>query len=196
MAKNRERRLALLDAGLRVLAREGGRGLTHRAVDNEAGLPQGTCVNYFRSRDQLFQALGERIFERLTPSPEELEESSAKPPSRARFVELMHELMERVRAQPELQLALLELRLESTRRPALEQALTKTLRRAFDLDVAFHEKAGLPGGRTEVILLHLAMGGLILNTFTLPGVLEVAERDELIGTIVARLVPPASASGR
>lgn len=189
MAKNPERRLAILDAGLRVLAREGSRGLTHRAVDSEAGLPQGTCVNYLRTRDALYHALGERIFERLTPSPEALEESSAKPPSRARLIALMHELMERIQVQPELQIALLELRLESTRRPALERTLTETLRSSLELDVAFHARAGLPGGRLEVVLLHLAMEGLILNTFTLPDVLEVAGRDEFIDELVTRLVP-------
>lgn len=192
MPRNDERRTLLVDAALAVLAREGSRGLTHRAVDAEAGLPKGTCVNYLRSRDALFQAMGERIFERLTPSPAELDAKVKHAPSRGRLVTLMHELMQRAHAQPNLHVALLELRLESTRRPELARALTATLRRALALDVSFHETAALPGGRCEVVLLHLAIGGLILNTVTLPEVLEVAGDEDVVRTLVTRLVPESS----
>src|ERR671914_3930 len=51
MAGNPERRAALVDAGVEVLAREGARGLTFRAVDVEAGVPVGTASNYFTGRD-------------------------------------------------------------------------------------------------------------------------------------------------
>ncbi|MEM9696644.1 MAG: TetR/AcrR family transcriptional regulator, partial [Myxococcota bacterium] len=50
MAKNEVRRRALCDAAIRVIAREGGRGLTHRAVDREAAVPRCTTSNYFRTR--------------------------------------------------------------------------------------------------------------------------------------------------
>ena len=39
MARNDDRRRALADAGLEVLADAGARGLTHRAVDRAAGVP-------------------------------------------------------------------------------------------------------------------------------------------------------------
>lgn len=190
VAKNEERRRCLLDAGLTVLARRGSRGLTHRAVDALAHVPAGTCGNYFRSRGELLFALGERIFERLVPSDAVLARSALEAPSRERFVELMQELMERVLAQPELQLALLELRLESTRSPRLAEALTTTLRKYLELDLDFHRRAGLPGGQREIELLHLALGGLILNLVTLPEVLGIGtERDEIVRVLVERLVP-------
>ena len=68
-------------------------------------------------------------------------------------------------------MALLELRLEATRRPALRESLTATVRARFEADVAFHEQAGAPGGRQAVALLHHAMEGLILDQLTLPGAL-------------------------
>ncbi|MGQ5635868.1 MULTISPECIES: hypothetical protein [unclassified Streptomyces] len=43
MRQNPARRTALLDAAIEVLAREGSRGLTLRAVDKEAALPTGTA---------------------------------------------------------------------------------------------------------------------------------------------------------
>ncbi len=187
MAKNEERRRVLVDAGLTVLARSGGRGLTHRAIDREAGLPQGTCGNYLPSRDALFEAMGARIFERLTPSEEELGDSADEPPSRVRMVVLMQELMGRVLAQPELQLALLELRLESTRRPALEKSLRSTLQAALQVDLDFLEAANLPGGRRGVELLHLAIGGLILHTVTVPAELGLGDIDEVVADLVERI---------
>lgn len=65
MVKNDSRRRTIADAGLTVLAREGSRGLTHRAVDIAAQVPTGTTSNYFRSRDVLIEGLVERIGERL-----------------------------------------------------------------------------------------------------------------------------------
>ena len=69
MAKNEARRNALADAAITVLAREGSRGLTHRAIDAEAGVPLGTTSNYFRSREKLIAGLVERIGIRLSPTP-------------------------------------------------------------------------------------------------------------------------------
>jgi DNA-binding transcriptional regulator YbjK len=44
------------DAALRVLGESGSRGLTHRAVDAAARVPQGTTSNYFRTRSSLLAA--------------------------------------------------------------------------------------------------------------------------------------------
>jgi DNA-binding transcriptional regulator YbjK len=58
-----DRRLVIADAALRVLAAEGARGLTHRAVDAEAALPQGSTSYYFRSRGALVKAAASRLCE-------------------------------------------------------------------------------------------------------------------------------------
>jgi DNA-binding transcriptional regulator YbjK len=55
------RRDTLLDAAIRVLGERGMRALTHRAVDAEAGVPAGSTVNYFSSRNALFEAIVERV---------------------------------------------------------------------------------------------------------------------------------------
>ncbi|WP_333619798.1 TetR/AcrR family transcriptional regulator, partial [Dietzia sp.] len=117
MAKNSERRRALADAGLHVLAREGARGLTHRAVDAEAGVPTGTSSNYFRNRDALLRGLVERITERLAPSEEFLAERRGLPPSRELFAEYVRSIVDRLLGEREVTIALFELRLESIRRP-------------------------------------------------------------------------------
>ncbi|MFJ8011318.1 TetR/AcrR family transcriptional regulator [Streptomyces sp. NPDC096339] len=56
-----DRRTLLADAALGVLADEGIRGLTHRAVDRQAGMPPGTTSAYFRTRAALLTALVTRL---------------------------------------------------------------------------------------------------------------------------------------
>jgi AcrR family transcriptional regulator len=166
VVKNPERRNLLADAGLRVLAESGARGLTHRAVDAEAGVPTGTASNYFRSRDALLGALGERIFERFAPDPAVVERLSARPPGRELFVDYLRYILERTTAHPELTRALIELRLEAARRPGLAEILGATLRGGYRDDVAFHATTGLPGGALEIALLHYALDGLLLDMLT------------------------------
>ena len=87
----------------------------------------------------------------------------------------MRRVLERVLARREVYIALLELRLEATRRPALRASLTATVRARFEADVAFHEQIGAAGGRTVVELLHHALEGLFLDQLTLPDAIGSAE---------------------
>lgn len=59
-----DRRTLLADAALDVLADEGIRGLTHRAVDRRAGLPPGTTSAYYRTRAALLTGLVTRLVQR------------------------------------------------------------------------------------------------------------------------------------
>ncbi|MFJ8537820.1 TetR/AcrR family transcriptional regulator [Streptomyces sp. NPDC093591] len=56
-----DRRVLLADAALDVLADEGIRSLTHRAVDRKAALPPGTTSAYFRTRAALLTGLVTRL---------------------------------------------------------------------------------------------------------------------------------------
>ncbi|MBM2614895.1 TetR family transcriptional regulator [Actinoplanes sp. LDG1-06] len=156
MVSNPQRRDLLADAGLRVLARAGARGLTHRAVDQEAGVPVGTTSNYFRSRDALLSGLAERIFARMAPSADELE------PLREQ-ADFLRDIVRRTTREPDLMRALFELRLEGARRPELGRLLAGTLHRSYAEDVAFHASTGLPGGAFEIALLHYALDGLLFD---------------------------------
>jgi AcrR family transcriptional regulator len=187
---NPARRSALADAGLRVLADAGARGLTHRAVDTAAGVPTGTTSNYFRSRDALLGALAERIFERLTPSAARLDPLAAQPVSVALVAAYVRDIVDRVLDAPELTLALLELRLEATRRVSLAPILGRTLASGYQGDIAVHVGRGLPGGAREIELLHYAVDGLVLDRLTAsihaPG--AVVDVDGVIDDLVRRIV--------
>jgi DNA-binding transcriptional regulator YbjK len=58
-----DRRAVILDGALLVLAEQGMRGLTHRAVDHVAALPAGSTSYYFRSRAALVTGCVERLLE-------------------------------------------------------------------------------------------------------------------------------------
>ncbi|WP_151478185.1 TetR/AcrR family transcriptional regulator [Streptomyces albicerus] len=194
MASNPERRAALVDAGVEVLAHEGARGLTFRAVDGEAGVPVGTASNYFTGRDDLLRQIDARLHERLAPDPKVLAELMKAPKDRSLVTAFMHDLMARAQRDRTGYLALLEMRLEATRRPELRASYTKTIRGDLEYGMEFHREAGLPGGDETVTVLYLAMLGLLLEHLTLPGVLEgvlpgVSVPDGLVERIVTTIVP-------
>ncbi|MFI6059489.1 TetR/AcrR family transcriptional regulator [Streptomyces sp. NPDC051286] len=199
MVRNPERRTALVDAAIEVLAHEGARGLTFRAVDTRAGVPAGTASNYFANRDDLFMQACTRITDRMTPDPVGVEEAMRPAPSRELVTELMRWLMQRMAADRTSYLAMLELRLEATRRPALRDRLNRTIRANLDESVRFHREAGLPGDADAVLVLYLAMTGLLLEHLTLPDVLTGSETvdaphtdavlDRLVETVVTRIIP-------
>ncbi|MFD5181701.1 TetR/AcrR family transcriptional regulator [Streptomyces sp. NPDC058372] len=110
------------DAALALLAERGLRGLTHRAVDEAAGLPQGSTSNHARTRLALLRTVVRRQAEReaalLTPpagpgtaagGPGELTEA------------LAHALHQYLTDHRPLLVARYELALEATRRPELRE---------------------------------------------------------------------------
>ncbi|MET8867644.1 TetR family transcriptional regulator [Nonomuraea sp. NPDC004580] len=186
MRKNPERRQALIDAAIEVLAREGARGLTFRAVDTEAAVPPGTASNYFANRDDLFTQVGGRIYERLLPDEATVTRSREGVQDEARYAELMHELVDRISAFNSGYLALLELRLESTRRPELRAVLTKRIREDIDANIGYHAASGLPGDSTSVVLLYLTLNWLIVERLTLPDIFTEQEVHDLVDAAVRR----------
>ncbi|MEU4948167.1 TetR/AcrR family transcriptional regulator [Streptomyces lavendulae] len=186
--RNDQRRTALVDAAIEVLAKEGARGLTFRAVDNEAAVPIGTASNYFRNRDELLTQAGARVYERLQPDEETIARQQTAGRDRETYVTLMRELVGRVASFRTGYLALLELRLEATRRPELREILTTRVRADVDANVSYHEASGLPGDAMAVKLLFLALNWLIVEQLTLPDVFSEAEREELVTAAVERIV--------
>ncbi|MEU7217346.1 TetR/AcrR family transcriptional regulator [Nocardia iowensis] len=185
---NPERRQALLDAAIEVLARDGARGLTFRAVDKEAAVPAGTASNYFANRDDLLTQAGSRFYERLQPTEETMAKLAEGPKSLAHIVELMKETVGRIESFRTGYLALLELRLEATRRPELRAVLTERVRADIDFNVRNHLDAGLPGDEKSVLLLYLALNWLIVDRLTLPDVFTEEQGQELIEAAVDRAI--------
>lgn len=129
-----ERPTAIADAGLRLIAREGLRGLTHRAVDAEAGLPIGSTSYYFRTREVLVSACVRRLIE-LDLLEIDATEIAARPMTADQLGRLGGELMWHwITVDGHRHLARYELLLESRRRPEVAADLLAArdeLRRAM-----------------------------------------------------------------
>lgn len=115
-------RAALIaDTAIDLLASRGLRGLTHRAVDEAAGLPQGSTSNHARTRAALLTAAVRRLAEREARilGPAELPRLSAGP---ARLAEAIATALHRsLTDHRHLLVARYELALEATRRPELRE---------------------------------------------------------------------------
>ncbi|MFF8958774.1 TetR/AcrR family transcriptional regulator [Streptomyces sp. NPDC014894] len=190
MRQNLARRAALVDAAIEVLSRDGARGLTFRAVDTEASVPKGTASNYFANRDDLLNQAGARIYERMRPDDATLASMSEGPATRERTARLVRDVVERIATFRTAYLALLELRLEATRRPALRAVLTERVRQDVEANVSGHLEAGLPGDADAVRMIYLAANWLVVERLTLPEVFPAAEAGDLIASLVERLLPP------
>lgn len=188
MARNVQRRALLADAALRLLARQGSRGLTHRAVDAEADVPLGTASNYFASREEIIDAILSRISERLTPDAHVHAELAEQPPNAETFAAYLRDIVHRLSEDRDAALALFELRLEATRRPHVAQALAAWRRTGLREDVAFTDQAGLPATAADILLFHYALDGLIFDHLTVP-IDEDANPYDAVNAFVQRLLP-------
>lgn len=187
MARNPERRTHLADTAVRVLAHQGSRGLTHRTIDVEAKVPKGTASNYFATRDEIIDAIVARIGERLSPDPRVHAELAKRSPGIELFTDYLRDIVRRLMAEPDVTIALFELRLEATRRPHVAEVLARWRRDGLAADIEFNTSMGLPGEAADISLFHYAIDGLVLDRLTVP-LDEDADVDALVETLVHRIL--------
>ncbi|MBL1100695.1 TetR/AcrR family transcriptional regulator [Streptomyces coffeae] len=141
-APARSRAELIADTALALLAERGMRGLTHRAVDEAAGLPLGSTSNHARTRAALLEAAVRRLAEREARVliPEEMppwsggpddahgaygahgpDDAAAADPLGALADALALALHRSLTMQRDLLIARYELALEATRRPELRE---------------------------------------------------------------------------
>ena len=163
---NAARRDRLADAAIEILAREGARGLTHRAVDAEAAQPSGTTSRYFRTRDALLAGAVERVrdlhFADLSAAPR-------GPVDGSRIGEhLAQMVVSAVTTNRSRHLAILELFMEGTRQPALGAALAVTRTAQIRLMRDIHAAAGVELTEYQASMLVTAITGLVHMALTTP----------------------------
>ena len=114
----------LLSAAVRVVARGGLRGLTHRAVDAEAGLPEGSCSAYMRTRVALLQQLTHYVTSRfaldISDLTQRIEEHAAVD---GYAVQQTVAMLRSWLQDPELLLVRMELTIEGSRQPEVAEIL-------------------------------------------------------------------------
>jgi hypothetical protein len=135
-------------------------------------VPSGTSSNYFASRDDLLTQAGARVYQRLTPDPADPGEEPDRPAGPRSGPRPRPRADGPHRRLPPGYLALLELRLEATRRPALREVLTRTVRADLEQNVAYYVDTELPGDATTAVLLYLTVNWIIVERLTLPDALD------------------------
>ncbi len=159
----------LLRAGLHVVADQGLRGLTHRAVDREAGLPEGSCSAYLRTRKALVLALTEYVAGSLADDVEGLaRDLSACPLEEDQATEVVTEFFMRWLDERELLLARMELSLEASRDPDLAAALASIRPRLIGLVDAMLSARGKDHSAARAETLVASCDGILLGALPLP----------------------------
>jgi len=195
------RRALIADAAISTLARDGMRGLTHRAVDRAAGLPEGSASYYFRTRQALLQATVERLAE-LTSADmlggAAMPDRTAVPPLPGHELDALAgvaaALIESwLTTGRERQLARYELSLEATRRPELRQTLVTTGAAIRAVVADLFAAAGVREPHQRAADFAAFLDGLLFDQIAGAGSRELTTTD-LRATIAALLA--AVTSGR
>lgn len=123
-----DRREVLLEAAVRVIARQGMRGLTHRSVEAEAGVPHGSTTYYFGTRQDLLTALMAYMAERgrreIDPIARSLTLSLADRSKPIDLEGIARSLLAWIDQAAEMELARYELQVTAARDPEMKQLMT------------------------------------------------------------------------
>jgi DNA-binding transcriptional regulator YbjK len=186
---NQQRREALADAAIAIVAHEGTHGLSHRAVDEAAEVPRGTTSNYFRSRDALLEATVARVVQLHFEWIGELRAKRAHELDRAALQEILSTVLtEAVTIHRDRYRAMLELLLEGTRRPELHEVLAKIFGGAFELIHDAHRADGVEPTEEEVHLMRVCYIGVLFGYVVLPESMSILGPGETAGALLTAVL--------
>lgn len=155
---------AIGNAAIALLAEQGGRGFTHRAVDRIAGLPEGTTSRYARTRaalltlacDAMFASDSDDVFAVVVGDERQINTPSEVVDLLLNATTALLQAPDRFRARVELQL---EARRTQSLRTYFEQA-----RNAFVTPLAtILERIGYRNSRLVADRLVTAVDGILLR---------------------------------
>src|SRR3954447_1873182 len=149
-------RIALMEAAIRVGARQGLRGLTLRSVAAEAGVSHGLVRHHFGSRQQLVDEALEHAA-RISVSTGDLEPGTGDPADFSRALEDI------VAEHPDVQAFQYEMAMEARRRPELlaaNNAVYEQCRQATQRELAGMGRADAPALARAVFAM---LDGLVLQ---------------------------------
>ncbi|WP_160158236.1 TetR/AcrR family transcriptional regulator [Nocardioides sp. SLBN-35] len=168
MARGVARRDALLDAAVRLLARDGVAALTHRSVAAEAGTTHGNARYYFGTLDQLLDEALRRLASRQIDEVRALFEELPDIDVAERVDRLASYVMDALTVDRDAAIARYELFLGAARRPELRASLDEwgaTQRSAFAGEL---RGAGVADAEAAAADLLTAVNGLVLEHLALP----------------------------
>ncbi|MYW05543.1 TetR/AcrR family transcriptional regulator, partial [Streptomyces sp. SID3343] len=173
------------DAAIALLASDGVRGLTHRAVEKIADVPGGTASNYFPTREALLVAAADRVAELHVREMESASRSGLgatrdtavgtpdgvwdEVTTPALLADLLTEsLLSAATDRRDRYLAVCELRLEAGRRPALASALSSVSASMEKQTQALHAELATPVPAFAIRTLIALYTGALFTLVTTP----------------------------
>ncbi|MBD5830110.1 hypothetical protein AWH69_06050 [Janibacter melonis] len=159
----------IVDAGIEVVARGGLRGLTHRAVDAEAGLPPGSTSSYLRTRLALTVAVSERVMSIFDESVSGLAHRlDARPLTDEQVVGEVIELFASWLRRPALLLTRQELAAEANRHPEVARVVCPARDATEELIAAMLERLGAPEPEVRARAVLAAGEGVLSAAMSYP----------------------------
>ncbi len=163
------RQALLLDSAIDVIGQGGLRALTHRALDRAAGLPEGSCSVYYRTRASLLAAVTERVAQRLTADVVamgcELPTDTDDPALAAGATVAM---LANWADNPALLVTMAELGLESVRTPELREAMVSWRRELVEFVRGLMEQHGRDNAELRARTVVAGMEGVAIQSLSVP----------------------------
>lgn len=165
-----DRREALLEAAIRVVARLGMRGLTHRAVEIEAGVPHGSTTYYFGTRHDLLVALMTYMRERgqreMEPIARGLALSLADRSKPVDIDSIADAIVFWIDGSSELELARYELQVTAARDPEMKQLMTDNCEVFVQMCMPIVIACGSKDPERDAHVLQAALDGWLFDRLT------------------------------
>jgi DNA-binding transcriptional regulator YbjK len=181
-----------LDAAVGVVADEGLRGLTHRAVDRRAELPEGTCSAYLRTKQVLLLAVTEHVAATLASDVDRLAVELADcDGDEEQAVARTLALFERWLEERQVVLAKLELSLEAPRNLAVAEVFASWRSHLVAVVDGMLTRAGEPAGVARAEALVASFDGLLIAALQKPPGQRRAFLDESLALVLHALTGTA-----
>lgn len=150
-----EGRAALLEAAVRVIARDGFDGLTYRAVGQEAGTAHGLVSYYFGSREALIHEAAQWASRRAIESANLL--------AGAEVTDFARDLAASVEQDLDAHMFQYELDLQARRRPAIGREMQSLYRVYCELTLDSLRRMGIDASPALARLVFAALDGIVLQ---------------------------------
>jgi DNA-binding transcriptional regulator YbjK len=159
----------MLDAAVEVVARSGLRGLTHRAVDAQAGFPEGTTSAYFRTRMALLSGLADHVAAKVSDDVDQLAKSLVAHVGDHEYaIAQTQRLMEAWLDESKVLATRLELGIEAARQPELAETFRPWRDHLLDVIEERMCQVGVGDPRLRAQTVVAALEGVLLTTLGLP----------------------------
>lgn len=156
----------LLRSAIAVVGQSGMRGLTHRAVDREAGMPEGTCSVYYRTRLALLTALGGFVAAQLHADVRALGATLPSPTGEEGIdfaISATTQMLLRWSEHPDLIVTMSELILEAARTPSLSEPIIAWRTNLTEVVENIICRTEQPGAKLRAEAIVASLDGVVLS---------------------------------